>query len=131
MFSKSVRISVLLALLVVALFVAVIPAHAAPLAGDPKPACTVTSKWWEKLFGMCVDLDKQVPVSAPAVVTIDTAKWEQALNNAETALRAASNGNNDPVDNSNIVKDNAWKLYCDAAAGAQPKYDMQGHPVCQ
>jgi hypothetical protein len=128
MSSKSVRISVFAALLVAVLFVAVVPAHAAPLA-DTKPACTVNDGFFKRLFGLCVDLDQKAPVSQPAVVTIDTAKWQQALDNAEAALRAASNGNHDPVDNSNPVRDLAWKTYCNSEG--QPHYTVTGEPVCK
>jgi hypothetical protein len=126
MSSKSVRTSVFVALLVAVLFVAVVPAHAAPLA-DTKPACTVNDGFFKRLFGLCVELS--APVSQPTVVTIDTAKWQQALDNAEAALRAASNGNHDPVDDSNVVRDHAWALYC--GYEGQPHYTVTGEPVCK
>ena len=128
MSKSSVRSFVFAALLVV-VFAAAMPVHAAALNDGSKPACTVKSNWFERTFHFCVNVDQQAPVSMPTVVAVDTAKWVQALNNAEAALRAASNGNNDPVDSSNVVKDAAWKVYCNSQS--TPTYTVTGDPVCK
>jgi hypothetical protein len=122
--SKSVRFSlvVLFVLFVVATFAT--PAYA---DNGTTRACTANDNWFTKLFDPCVELS--APVSAPSVVTVDTAKWEQALANAEAYLRSQSNGNADPVDSSNVVKNAAWKAYCGSLA--EPKFDVAGNPICQ
>ena len=104
-------------LVLIVAFAAVTPAYAD--AGEIKRACTVSDNWLTKLFDPCVELSSQ-----PSVITFDPTKWEQALNDAEQALRDASNGNNDPVDSDNI----AWKLYC--GIEGQPVFDAEGHPIC-
>lgn len=122
----SVRSFVFVVVLVAVLFVSATPALAMGAGDNPKPACTVTDPFWKKLFGLCVDV---APVAAPTVhPPVDFTRWEQALNNAEQYLRDHSNGNNDPVDNSNPVKDLAWRYYCGSME--QPKYDLTGNPVC-
>jgi hypothetical protein len=122
--SKSVRLTlaVLFVLFVAATFAA--PAYADDGATR---ACTTSDNWFTKLFNPCVELD--VPVSAPSVVTFDPAKWEKALADAEAYLRAQSNGNADPVDSSNVVKNAAWKAYCSSMA--EPKFDVAGNPICE
>lgn len=117
------KITIVILTVLIALTV-VTPAYADD--GDIKRTCTVKDNWFTKLFDPCVDVS--LPVSQPSVVTIDTTKWMKALEDAETYLRTHNNGNNDPVDQDNFVRNTAWSYYCKSLE--TPRFDVTGNPVC-
>ena len=57
-------LTALLVLLV--LFAAVTPAHAAPLTDEVKPACNTGHTWLDKVFGNCIDLTETSQKVQPA-----------------------------------------------------------------
>lgn len=111
--------------ILIAMFVAVDLASAAPLQEQMPPVCTMTSTWMDKLFGKCLD----IPVGTVIPANVDWRKFVSLINQATREWVDAHKGNPNQLIDGNWINDRAGDLYC--GNGGNGSVDVTGRLVCQ